>query len=48
MLELASLFRERTRARLDPVELAYDLGSNTVPVDPIDTNAAPEQQTAAG
>jgi transposase len=48
MLELAPLFWERTRARLDPVELAYDLGHITVPVEPLDTSAAAEQQAAPG
>jgi transposase len=48
MLELAPLFWERTRARLDSVELAYDLGPITLPVEPLDTSAAPEQQAAAG
>jgi transposase len=48
MLELAPLFWERTRARLDPVELAHDLGPITVPVEPLDTSVASEQQAAAG
>jgi transposase len=48
MLELAPLFWERTRARLDPVELAQDLGPITVPVEPLDMGAAAEQQAAAG
>jgi transposase len=48
MLELSPLFWERTRARLDPVELAQDLGPITVPVEPLDTDATAEQQAAAG
>jgi hypothetical protein len=48
MLELAPLFWERTRARLDPIELAQDLGPISVPVEPLDTSASAEQQATAG
>jgi hypothetical protein len=48
MLELAPLFWERTRARLDPIQLAEELGPINVPVEPLDTTATPEQQVAAG
>jgi hypothetical protein len=48
MLELAPLFWARTRARLDAAQLASDLGPISVPVEPLDTGAAPEQQAAAG
>jgi len=48
MLELAPLFWARTRARLDVAQLARELGPISVPVEPLDTSAAPEQQAAAG
>jgi transposase len=48
MLELAPLFWARTRARLNSAELGHDLGPITVPVEPLDTSAAAEQQAAAG
>lgn len=48
MLELAPLFWERTRARLDPIQLAKELGPINVPVEPLDTSATAEQQVVAG
>lgn len=48
MLELAPLFWERTRARLDPLELANDLGPIAIPSEPLDTTATAQQQTTAG
>ena len=47
MLELAPLFWERTRARLDAEQLANDLGPISVPLEPLDTSATAEEQTAA-
>lgn len=47
MLELSPLFWERTRARLDPVELAKELGPIAIPSEPLDTSVS-EQQAAAG
>ncbi|MGH8309042.1 MAG: IS66 family transposase [Steroidobacteraceae bacterium] len=47
MLELAPLFWTRTRARLDPVELEKEIGWVTVPAEPLDTSAAPEEQPPA-
>jgi transposase len=47
MLELAPLFWERTRARLDPDQLALELGPIVVPAEPLDTSAAAEQQAAS-
>jgi transposase len=44
MLELSPLFWERTRARLDPNQLAAELGPIDVPADPLDTSAAAEQK----
>jgi transposase len=46
MLELAPLFWERTRARLDPKQLEAELGSIAIPAEPLDTSAATEQQAA--
>ena len=46
MLELSPLFWERTRARLDPNQLAAELGHVDVPAEPLDTSAAAEQKTA--
>jgi transposase len=46
MLELAPLFWERTRARLDPKQLEAELGLVTIPVEPLDTSAPTEQQAA--
>lgn len=48
MLELAPLFWARTRARLDPDQLALELGPVTIPRQPLDTSAAAEQQVMAG
>lgn len=49
MLELAPLFWERTRARLDAGELAADFGNIAIPTEPLDTSdaSAPEEQLAA-
>jgi hypothetical protein len=44
MLELAPLFWERTRARLDPKALAMELGAISIPAEPLDTSTATEQQ----
>ena len=46
MLELSPLFWERTRARLDPAQLAAELGPITVPTEPLDTSASTEQKAA--
>jgi transposase len=48
MLELAPLFWERTRARLDPQKLAKELGPIDIPADPLDTSAPTEQQASTG
>ena len=48
MLELTPLFWARTRARLDPKKLAEDLGPIPIPLEPLDTSAATEEQAAAG
>ena len=48
MLELTPLFWERTRARLDPAQLAAEFGPVAVPAEPLDTSAPTEQQMAAG
>lgn len=48
MLELTPLFWARTRARLDPEQLAAELGPIAIPTDPLDTSASAEQQLAAG
>ncbi len=47
MLELAPLFWARTRDRLDPKLLAAELGPTAIPVVPLDTSAATEQQAAS-
>jgi transposase len=47
MLELAPLFWARTRARLDPDALKQELGPIAIPLDPLDTSAATEQQAAS-
>jgi transposase len=47
MLELTPLFWTRTRDRLDPTQLAAELGPIAVPVEPLDTSAATEQQAAS-
>jgi transposase len=46
MIELAPLFWERTRARLDPKALAMELGPIEIPAEPLDTSTATEQQAA--
>jgi hypothetical protein len=48
MLELAPLFWERTRARLDAEQLAAELGPIAIPSEPLDTSATVEQQVPAG
>lgn len=42
MLELSPLLWERTRARLDPTQLAAELGPIDTPVTPLDTSAPAE------
>jgi transposase len=44
MIELAPLFWARTRDRLDPAQLPAELGPVVIPVEPLDTGAATEQQ----
>jgi hypothetical protein len=44
MLELAPLFWQHTRARLDPAALAMEIGPIAIPVKPLDTGAATQQQ----
>jgi transposase len=44
MLEVAPLFWERTRARLDAAELEKEIGWIKIPTDPLDTSATPEEQ----
>jgi transposase len=46
MLELAPLFWARTRARLDPAELAAEIGPIAIPLEPLDTSVAAEQNSA--
>jgi transposase len=48
VLELTPLFWARTRARLDPKQLAAELGPITIPSEPLDVTAPAEQQAAAG
>lgn len=48
MLELTPLFWARTRARLDPEQLAAEFGPIDVPAEPLDTSTSTEQQLAAG
>jgi len=47
MLELAPLFWSRTRDRLDPGQLAAELGPIDIPVEPLNTSAATEKQAAS-
>jgi transposase len=47
MLELSPLFWERTRARLDPKQLATELGHVDVPSTTLDTGATAEQKPAS-
>jgi len=47
MLELTPLFWARTRERLDPAQLAKDLGPIDVPERALDTSTAAEQQPTA-
>lgn len=47
MLELVPIFWARTRARLDPQQLEAELGTLSIPADPLDTSAAAEQQAAS-
>ena len=47
MLELAPLFWQRTRARLDPVQLAAEFGHVDVPATPLDTTTPAEQKAAS-
>jgi hypothetical protein len=46
MLELAPLFWQRTRARLDPKQLEAELGPVSIPLEPLDTSAPAGQQAA--
>jgi hypothetical protein len=48
MLELAPLCWARTRARLDPEQLAKELGAIAIPSEPLDTRAPTQEQVAAG
>ena len=47
-LELTPLFWARTRDRLDPTQLAAELGPIAIPSEPLDTMAPVEQQAMAG
>jgi hypothetical protein len=47
LIELAPLFWARTCARLNPKELAKDLGPIAIPAEPLDTSAPTEQQSAS-
>jgi transposase len=47
MIELAPLFWARTRDRLDATQLAAELGPVAIPVEPLDTGVATEQQAAS-
>jgi transposase len=47
MIELSPLFWERTRLRLDPVQLAAELGRVDVPSVPLDTSASAERKAAS-
>lgn len=47
MIELTPLFWARTRTRLDPDRLAAEFGRIDVPLEPLDLNAASEQQSPA-
>jgi len=47
MIELAPLFWARTRQRLDANQLAAEFGTIDVPIDPLDTSASPEKQSAS-
>jgi transposase len=47
MIELSLLFWERTRLRLDPVQLAAELGRVDVPSVPLDTSASAERKAAS-
>ncbi len=47
VLELAPLFWARTRARLDPNALDYDVGPIAIPTEPLDTSAPAVEQAAA-
>jgi hypothetical protein len=47
MLELSPLFWDRTRARLDPKQLAAELGHVEVPSNPLDTSTPAEQKSAS-
>jgi transposase len=47
MIELSPLFWERTRLRLDPVQLAAELGRVDVPSVPLDRSASAEQKAAS-
>jgi hypothetical protein len=47
MVELTPLFWTRTRARLDAGQLASEFGVIDVPVEPLDTSAPAEEQSAS-
>jgi len=47
MLELAPLYWERTRARLDPAQLEAEIGLIGIPAEPLDTSAPAEQQASS-
>jgi hypothetical protein len=46
MLELAPLFWSRTRSRLDPEALAAEFGPIDIPLEPLETNCSPQQETS--
>jgi len=48
MLELTPLFWARTRDRLDPKQLAAELGPVAIPSELLDKMAPTEQQAMAG
>jgi transposase len=48
MLELSPLFWQQTRARLDPMKLAEELGPIEIPSERLDTSATAKEQMATG
>ena len=47
LLELAPLFWEHTRARLDPSQLAAEFGPIDIPVEPLELSTTAQQQSPA-
>jgi hypothetical protein len=47
MLELTPLFGARTRARLDPEQLAAEFGPIAIPSEPLDTRTPTEKEPTA-